>query len=87
MHRRVSEGLRLALTEFERQSWSLWRITNECVNCLLLATLVGMRSQAAGVDFDCSVSSLVLLVLFWRGPIESIGAPDPDKDDASQWER
>ena len=36
------------------------RITNECVNCLLLATLVGMRSRAAGVDLAHSI----LLALF-----------------------
>lgn len=59
------------LVESVRQSRSLWPITNECVNCLLLATLVGMRSAwAAGVHIHThthalrptnrSVSSLVL---------------------------
>lgn len=36
-----------------KRELDLWHITNECVNCiymyLLLATLVGMRSKAAGV--------------------------------------
>lgn len=83
-----------APVESVRQSRSLWRITNECVNCLLLATLVGMRSLGRRgythtdnplLSSDRSVSSLVL---FWRGEIRSIGASflDDDKDARTQWD-
>lgn len=47
------------------QRRTLWRITNECVNCLLLATLVGMRSQAAGVDFTLRRPCRLLVLLFY----------------------
>lgn len=48
---------------FDKANRSLWwPITNECVNCLLLATLVGMRSAwAAGVHIHTYTHALLIV--------------------------
>lgn len=73
-----------APVESVRQSRSLWPITNECVNCLLLATLVGMRSPlgwAAGVHIHthththtCASLALLLLLLPTNQPFGSVSS-------------